>query len=398
MRATIERRIVTQLKTWCEATGIPAVIDQGLHVRNIQGEPLKIDLVGPGEPTGLRDQGHVAIDGANFTSRDLQKGLDAFGRLQVLLGYEPRNPVNRGPIPTRKAYYGNNFELVAMRHTDLRRVPNPPPGKLESYRVVVDKAVWKFFRTNQVRCQDNLLTVDDLRTYAQVWTTEYIGMYEVSTASRQDNERFLFHFLSQRFSEFRVLLDKKNRNVLPMLDEAFIATHGRPYEYTTKADWFTADGYEEPHHEVASEWETEDDEQALSADETVKAAEADVTIPLDQQLEALGHGKMVDALRGVVENDRIHIDARREASKRLQAHAMRCIECSKVEFPKAHGDDAVAADAPIVDENGVQYDNTRDAAKKLGVYASNIRAVLSGRNKTSGGHTFKYASTAGTEA
>lgn len=393
MRATIERRVVTQLKTWCEAVAIPAVIDQGLHVRNIKGESFKIDLVGPGEPTGLRDERHVAVGEANFTARDLQKALDAFKQLQLQLGYEPKDPVDRGPIATRKAHYGNDFELVAMRHTDFRRVPNPPPGKLESYRVVIDKAVWKFFRTNQVRCQDNLLTVDDLRTYAQVWAVEYIGLYEVSTASVQDNERFLFRFLSQRFSEFRALIDKKNRNVLPMLDEAFIAAHGRPYEYTTKGDWFTAD-----QDEQASEWEIGDDEQQLAADETIEAVEREVRAPLDEQLEALGHDKKVEALRGVVENDRIHLDARREASKRLQAHAMKCEACAGIEFPKAHGDDAVAGDAAIVDENGVKYANAREAGKQLGVFASNIRAVLSGRYKTTGGHTFKYASTAGTEA
>ena len=382
MNPTFDRRVKTQLKTWFTAVGIQATLDQGLHVKDRAGNTITIELSGQSAP------GVLVVNGPDFTSRDLQHSLDAFQGLQERLGYDPKAPVDRGPIMAKKAHYASDFELVAMRHSEFRRAPDPAPGKLESYRVAIDKAVWKFYRTNTMRCQDNLLGVDDLRTYAQVWAVNYIALYETAGASKEDNERFLFQYLGQRFTEFRKILDKKNRNVLPMLDDAFISMHGRTYDYANKAAWYTAGG------EEGGEIE------APEADEE----DGDVRCPckpqlgLDAQLDALDHDKRVEVLRGAVENDRIHPEARREASKRLRAHALNCNQCSKVEFPSAHGDDSIQSDAAIVDEEGNVYASVREAADALKVFPSNVRAVLSGRYQSTGGHVFHYASPAGAEA
>jgi len=44
----------------------------------------------------------------------------------------------------------------------------------------------------------------------------------------------------------------------------------------------------------------------------------------------------------------------------------------------------------FVDENGILYQTCPQAAKALGVFATSVCAVLRGRLKTTGGHTFKY--------
>lgn len=374
MTANMDRRIKNQIKSWLGAVGIPAHVDRlnkTLHVTDSAGNCVVIETDLHGHSSA------ICVNPKDYTSRNLQRGLDAFRGLQVALGYEPKLPVDRGPAFEGKAHYSNNFELVAMRHTDFRRCPNPPPGKLESYGTVIETASRKFFRTNSVKCQDNLLGIGDLRTYAQLWTCEYITLMEDPTLDQRENERYLYKFLSQRFTEFRKVLDKKNRNVLPMLDDAFISLHGRTYDYANKASWYAADAEEDPSEVVADEQDEEQPEGPT----------------LDEQLSAMGHDQMVAALKAAVENDRIHLDARREASKRLQAHAMKCDDCSGVDFPRAHGDDGIVGASPIVDENGRVFATPKDAAKKLGLYASNIRAVLSGRYKSTGGHVFKYQTT-----
>lgn len=386
MNTTFDRRVKTQLKTWFTAVGIQVALDQGLHVKDSEGQDIRIELEGQSSP------GLLVVSGPDFTSRDLQHSLDAFQALQERLGFVPKLPVDRGALRTKKAHYASDFELVAMRHSEFRRAPNPAPGKLESYRVAIDKAVWKFYRTNAQRCQDNLLGVDDLRTYAQVWAVNYIALYETEGATKEDNERFLFQYLGQRFTEFRKVLDKKNRNVLPMLDDAFISMHGRTYDYANKAAWITSgDGDEQGMEIAAPEGETDGGEDATRYALKPQAG-------LDAQLDALDHDKKVEVLRGAVENDRIHPEARREASKRLRAHALNCNQCSKVDFPRAHGDDSIKSDVAVIDEDGTVYASVAEAAKALKVFPSNVRAVLSGRYQSTGGHVFHYASPAGAEA
>jgi hypothetical protein len=254
--------------------------------------------------------------------------------------------------------------------------------------MVIDKAVWQFFRKNQQVCQDHLYGPDDLRTYAQVWTVSYISLYEVAGAPQGDRERFLFQFLRQKFMEFRKLLDKKGRNILPMLDDAHIATHGRPYDYANAESWYSAG---DPEAGLVEEIE---DLDSIEVGEAVRSRSAQAGAPrvsLDEHLRDMPHNKMVEVLSAAVENDRIHLDARREASRRLKAHAMRCDNCSKREdLPNIAGDDSVPGDLPIEDERGTVYANPREAAKALGVFPSNVRAVLSGRYSHTGGHVFRY--------
>jgi len=272
----------------------------------------------------------------------------------------------------------------------MTRAPNPTTAQLNSYKKVVDMAVWRFFRKNQQACQDHLLGPDDLRTYAQTWTVSYIALYEDPKATQSDRERYLFQFLRQKFTEFRGLLAKKARNTLPMLDDAHIAAHGRPYDYANAESWYAE---EDVAVELADTTTMEELENmdALEAHEALRKP-AEPRLTLSERLAALPHDQMVQVLSQAVENDRIHQDARREASRRLQAHAKRCDECSKLELPKIAGDDSVPGDLPIQDEKGNVYANPREAAKALGVFPSNVRAVLSGRYKHTGHHTFKYVS------
>lgn len=385
MDSTFDRRISTQLKTWLTAVDI-AYQDtaSGLVVNSKEGDPVPVDLGTDRRPNS------ISVRGRDLTSRDLNKSLKAFQTLQEALGYEPRLPVDRGPIPTQKMHYARDFELVAMRHSEFRRAPNPRDEDLAQYRVVIDKAVWKFYRKNQQMCSDHGYDVGDLRTYAYLWTVNYMGLYDRPNLEKEERERFLCHYLGQRFSEFHGQLQKKKRNTLPMLDDAFIAAHGRPYEYSTKSNWFATSEEDQDSPEEAWIAEEEQGNAPKGKSYTKRAAaRKEAGAILDERLRELDHDQMVAVLSDAIENDRIHLDARREASRRLRAHSTVCEKCANVELPKMAGDDTVP-NLPIEDEKGNVYASPREAADRLGLYPSNVRAVLSGRYAHTGGHTFNY--------
>ncbi len=386
MDSTFDRRISTQLKTWLTAVDI-AYQDttSGLVVTSKTGDPVPVDLGTQRRPNS------IFIRGKDLTSRSLGKSLKAFQALQLALGYEARTPVDRGAIPTKKMHHKEDFELVAMRHSEFRRVPNPDEADLAEYKVVIDKAVWKFYRKNQQVCHDHGYDVGDLRTYAYIWTVNYMGLYDRPNLVKEERERFLCHYLGQRFAEFHRHLQKKRRNTLPMLDDAFIATHGRPYDYGTKSNWFaSSDEDQESPEEAWLAAEGEEDESPKEKSYVKRTlARKEASAVLDEHLMRMDHDQMVLVLSGAVENDRIHLDARREASRRLRAHAARCEKCDAAELPHMPGDETVA-NLSIEDEKGNIYATPREAAKALGLYPSNVRAVLSGRYAHTGGHKFSY--------
>ncbi len=391
MVTKFERRITTQLKTWLTAVGIGFEDStSGLVVTSKDGAKVPVAVAVKGKPAPAL--GAISVQGKDLTSRNLRKSLEAFGKLQVALGYPPRAPVDRGPIPTHKAHYADDFELVALRHSDFRRSPNPTAAEMKAFETVVNKAAWWFYRKNNQTCLDHGMEVDDLRSYAQAWTVNYLGLYKDDTLTRVDNERYLFQYLSQRFVEFREQLDKKGRNILPMLDDAYIAMHGRPYEYTNKGDWFSTDP------EGDSTWEIPggaESEAAVVTGAQRERTKRDSIATLNARLGELGHDEMVEVLSGAVSNDRIHLDARRAASRKLQVHAKTCKGCSDATFPRAPGDGSVPNGLPIEDEKGQVFSSAKDAASAHGVYPSNVRAVLAGRYRHTGGHTFKYVAAGG---
>jgi hypothetical protein len=370
MSTSFDRRVTTQLKTWLTAVGIahedtPA----GVVVTSKNGAKV------------------VVNSSPELTGRDLKKSLEYFSAIQTSLGYEAKMPVNRGEIPTHKAHYGDEFDLVAMRQSEFRRTPNPSTARLREYDATINQSVWKFHRMNTQVCQDHVLEIADLKQYALLWTTNYIGLYEITNDSESERKRFLSQYLGQRFYEFRKLLDKKGRNTLPTLDLAFIALRGQPFDFSNKDAWYISEdrGFDlgnEGHHD-------EEPERKRTHAQRVTDRK-DSTAFLDQHLASMDHDQMVDVLMNAIKSDGIHDDARREAMRRLQSHAIGCVTCVGVELPKISGDAPVPINAAIKDELGNIYASAKEAAVALNVFASNVRAVLSGRYAHTGGHTFSY--------
>lgn len=381
-----EAKSLKILKTWLTAVGIPhrpgGPGEADVVADDRSGTEVGVSLVGSSNPA------LVTIDGRALTGRSLRQAFAHFGDLQVRLGYEAVDPVDRGDAPEGKAHYADEPELVMIKHTELRRVPNPADAHLESYEETIDKATWRFLRSNAQLCADNMYNFDDLRQYAMMWTIAYIGLYEIENPEENENEKVLYTYLSQRFTaELRGTLLKKQRSILPMLDEAFIGTRGRTYDYSNKAAW---EGEEIVPEEV-------DDPQYVSRHCKIDTAssssrKSSAARLLVEQLSSLPHDSMVDVLAQATTNDRIDMDARKEAARRLKEHVVKCQKCQHLQLPELASGCGIEtpSNVGIEDENGVVYESAAAAAKVLGLVASNIRSVLAGKYRHSGGHTFKY--------
>jgi hypothetical protein len=293
--------------------------------------------------------------------------------------------MNRGPTPIKKPDYTTDFELVAFKHTEFRKVENPPVEKLLAYEDAMEQLIWKFMRSNVQLCSDHLLAFDDLKTYALVWTVNYIGLYEIrETRGEEENIKLYKTYLQQRFSaELRGTLKKKERSVLPSLDEAYIGMRGRTYDYGNKGVWEGDEVLPEEEEDIDPEGK-----MGYTFDPAKKKAEA--ARELTERLEQLPHDEMVSVLLMMAENNRIPTEANHEAARRMKEHAAKCKDCKDIVVP---GDDRAIVtpkNVPIQDENGTVYADVAAAATALGLVRSNIRAVLGGRYKHTGGHTFKY--------
>jgi len=341
MSPQIISRAMNILASWCQSSGVKVLERNGVSmvVTDAEGMERRVTLAVEGET------GPYAVDVKRLTHRNLSTALAAFAELQVALGFEASSPVNRGPVLDRKLSNGEDSDLAAFRHTEFRRVPNPSDEKLASYQWLITQASKEFFSRDQWRCQDHMLDIDDLKSHAAIWTCNFIGLYERADLTQTANDKLLHTYLIQRFNEFRTILINKGRNELPKPDDASIALYGYTRErsdfrhhhdnegryQTDPTHWITAPEREK--EESCGEDLDEDAKRAIA--EGVAHRAAGIGQELSDLLSAMGHDKMVETLTAVVENDRIHPDARREAEKRLERHREEgCSQCPAPESPE----------------------------------------------------------------
>jgi hypothetical protein len=319
-------RAVSLMKSWLRASGISfksgSVPGVDLVVADAAGRDVSLQIDCGESPAAA--PGTVVVGGSVLTGRRLRDGLAFFADFVASLGYTPRTPVDRGELPDQNLSVVDHFEEVAMRHSELRRCPNPTTQQMRRYEPVLKKATWNFLRLNARLCADNMLEFGDLFSYAQAWTINYLGLYEVPAEqdTAHNNEKKLYYFLWQRYNEFRQLLVKKGRNIFPELDTASVAQHDRPYDHNNVASWNWADEREDELDEAYIARRRQIDVR------TPNVRRASAIRLLEQELGALPHDKLVGLLTEAAQNDRIHPDARREAARRLSEHCSSCQSCA----------------------------------------------------------------------
>lgn len=355
--------------SWLQSAGVeaskPAPAGCDFSMKTSQGGRIHVKV---GKETDARPAvGHMFLPQSELTHRRRAVAIAAFQRLTVAGGYGPLSPPDRGVDPEKKLCFEDDFELVAMRHREFRKVPNPSEEELTHYDRVVSKAVARFMYINRKICARHGIESSDMKTYAQVWACNFLGLYKISNPQQgNDNERMLYTHLCQRAANFVEVLLKKERSCIPDSQTASVGLYGRPYEsgMQLRRSW-------QEDHEASFEEALEDSledeigpqtdpigmilsgnsfftktffddtestipairaealEKALKKEEAARRKTAQAA--LKEALGGLEHDRMVELLTEAMENDALCYDARQEARKQLRLHRAACESCAKTQ-------------------------------------------------------------------
>lgn len=352
-------RALCQASSWLEAVGIDHRRSQtpGLDLILVKADGSEVEVkvaASAEEPRPASE--HVFVVAADVTSRHLEVALKTFHVMTEAAGFGSPMPVDRGQAPEAKLHYGDNFELVSMRHNEFRRVPNPETGHLLQYKPVMEKACYRFVNMNPDTCRRHCLQIEDLMTYAMVWTTNYIGLYEVANPTNNDNERKLSRHLKQRFSEFADMIRKKERNCIPSADAASVAMAGVPVRAVIQSD--AGDGDGGCHYELAVDPFTEEEidsdyvrrhNELGNLEDAVGRRSAAATV-LAKNLNKLPHDRLLEVLQGAADNQALCPDTKAEAARQLRLHRRNCETCSGVKIEaSAPTTETVASEKPATE-------------------------------------------------
>ena len=166
-------RALSQALSWCRAVGINCRPDPSINSNLIltkkDGGEMQVEL-GMGSPMLQGAQEHLVVLAKELASPKAPIALKAFHEITRAAGYGTPAPVDRGVAPAKRILHCDDFELVGFRHREFRRAPNPDPAELAKYEPIMRKICYQFINKNQEMCRRNCLMVEDLMTYAQVYT------------------------------------------------------------------------------------------------------------------------------------------------------------------------------------------------------------------------------------
>lgn len=353
---------VTIVRSWLTACGIPH--DRGsrqgvdLVVKSKNGKSFDVSVV-----KGTVPPADTLVIAAPDLTGKRSRAFSAFHRITIAAGYGEPIPVDRQEDPTkangevfRPRFNEAEFDLVAFRHREFRKCPNPTPQEWRDYMSVIEVAIRRFYSTNYTLLKQQGMELQDLTSYAMVWAVNYIKLYVDSEKDLEQNRKLMHAHLKQRFAEFRALLYKKGQSCIPDREVAEIALTGNIDDGNRQAGrasdllaWPTmeeipGDAYREA---AAIEEDQENEEtyqknlylEAISNGKKPKEPASDKTRRrqsqrrLRQALETLDHETLLETLKTASENKALCFDAQHEAARQLELHKRACRTCSNASDP-----------------------------------------------------------------
>jgi hypothetical protein len=323
-------RAVCQTSSWLTAVGVenfPTEIS-GVDLIAKSKDGKEISIVVAVDAQAIPSTA-ICIPATDIASSDTTVALTAFHKITKAIGYGTPIPVDRGVRPLKKPYYRDDFEAVSMRHSEFRKVPNPPEAELQKYDKVINNCCLNFQKwgRNRSLMERNQMGIEDLKTYAQVWACSYLGLYKVQKETVNDNVRKLTAFLRQRFAEFAQTLQRKELSCLPSPDTVHVALRGGPFESENVDEWLSTDirgtGTVE---ETDENWKRKHAQIDISS---AAARNQSAKKMLENYLQGLPHDKMIEILENASENEALCHTAHSEARKRLRLHRQQCSICVK---------------------------------------------------------------------
>lgn len=349
-------RALNVLKSWLRANQIPfsgAKDDADLVVSGKTGDvPVRVLAENASQLDGAID-----IVATDLMHRNRDVALKSYHVLTEAAGFGSPMPFDRGEEPEQKPLSTDDEFLVGIRHTEVRRSPNPDPAKFAEYDKVLHKAVWTFYNVNRDFCRRIGYSVEDLMSYAQTMLISFCARTEDESLPRSENEKTLYVYLRQRFAEIYKIMTQKDRSMTPDADTVSIALLNKSY----RADMNLGFEYENDPRDVEgdelmvrmlgskgsepSDAEYRNRKRQLDCSSPTKR-KSSASKMLRARLEAMPHDDMVELLTTSTKNILIAPDARREAGKQLKKHNAACTICKplEIEIDEESGEESLGAE------------------------------------------------------
>lgn len=341
------QRAINQIRSWLSATSVPHLTDaegQGsadFVVMKRDGGLVTV-LVSVKDDTRDLTGIDVVLPASDIMGRYIDRSMKAFHTLTEAAGYGSPLPVERGDVPLRADGSGkpknlravDDFELVAMRHKELRRAPNPPRGALDKYIKILENICWNFIKLNSTLCSAVGMEHGDLMSYAMVYATTFIGLYEKKDGSEDENKRLLTMYVRQKLSALKRLSFDKMRSCTPDMETVDIGAYGEAFVSRKKerAHRVDMEGYLDGarvrNQELASLATESSDvsEYVERAKEVPGPLEMAASTALRERLDSMEHDQLVAALKKHAKNR--DEDVAEVAMRHLRLHNKNCVICS----------------------------------------------------------------------
>lgn len=224
--------------------------------------------------------------------------------------------------------YRTDFELVILRHQELRRAFAACPdlnSRLVQAGPEIAKAVRSFWSKMRYRpvLSANGVGEGDLLTLMNAWAAIYIGLYEKKIEKAPDeNKKLLAVHLRQKAVEFVGTLYKKTKDCIPdrevgvgfSLSDASVSM-GRPFDLPARPTGATGDA--RPQVGAANADTSYRRRHAKLRTGSDAERRRDAKRLLEEGLAALTHEELVETLKAAVSNERFCPDAKTQARKLL---------------------------------------------------------------------------------
>lgn len=308
-------RAITQTTQYLQALKIPFTLNQNtIHIEANNGTTVTVAIVKDENPV---EGAELTVSAAAIANKNFNVAMDAFGDITEMAGYGRPAPVNRGKVSAGKLHFSENFELVAMRHREFHKVPNPSPQKYLEYKSTIEKAVRVFMFNKRYFLAKFGIEQEDLLQYARVWAANFFGLYEAVGSTEQNRHGRLYNHLTQRFYEFLRLLHRKSRSCTP------------PTPVCRLGMGLTE--YSEPFDNSMDPCGDEQSEslQDLNHRQMVRRRRKAASELLNKLLAEMPHDTLVEKLKHIASDP--ESGAQAEAVRRLAIHKNECTKCSVLE-------------------------------------------------------------------
>src|SRR5579859_3351612 len=176
---TGNRTAVNVLRAWLSAAG--ADVEDGQGGADIVVLGVRVAVVPEGEPNP--PDVDVCVSAKDVMSREPRALVESFRRVASAAGISAADPGRAvGDVDERgerrKISYLEDDFMVALRHAEFCRSPNPAPEALKKYEPICARSARSFRRSNEGWCRLAGFEHGDLMTYALCWATIWLGMYE----------------------------------------------------------------------------------------------------------------------------------------------------------------------------------------------------------------------------